>query len=98
MIAGTRDLFQGVIETGDRRSEVRNACKRRVDVGSAGAVVTTSFASEGVVITDAGCRPEPLPELWATGKATTNAVGPASTPAGPRTSVGELRAATPPSA
>ena len=37
-LAGTCDLFQGVVGAGDRQSEARNACKRRVDVGSAGAI------------------------------------------------------------
>jgi len=46
-IADTCDRFRGVVEAGDRRSEARNACKRGIDVASAGAVVTTSFAGEG---------------------------------------------------
>jgi hypothetical protein len=47
-LAGACDLFQGVVEAGDRRTEVRNACKWRVDIGSAGAVLSTSFGREGL--------------------------------------------------
>jgi hypothetical protein len=46
-LAGTRDLFEGVVETGDRGSAVRKRLQTAVDAGSAGAVLTTSFAREG---------------------------------------------------